>query len=99
MATLADKSLTCRDCGRQFSFTVGEQEFYASKGWENAPSRCPECRATRRQSNPDAQQRPARRMYPATCASCGVETEVPFEPRSGRPVYCSDCFAKMKTTR
>ncbi|HEY8172147.1 MAG TPA: zinc-ribbon domain containing protein [Dehalococcoidia bacterium] len=33
-----------------------------------------------------------RQMYPATCANCGRETEVPFQPRGNRPVYCRDCF-------
>jgi CxxC-x17-CxxC domain-containing protein len=37
-------------------------------------------------------QRPGVRMYSATCSSCGRGTEVPFEPRNGRPVYCRDCF-------
>jgi CxxC-x17-CxxC domain-containing protein len=33
-----------------------------------------------------------RQMYPATCAQCGRETEVPFQPRGNRPGYCRDCF-------
>jgi CxxC-x17-CxxC domain-containing protein len=41
----ADRTLTCRDCGRDFTFTAGEQEFYASRGFTNEPGRCPECRA------------------------------------------------------
>lgn len=45
---VADKTLTCRDCGTSFVFTAGEQEFYASRGLNNAPSRCPDCRATRK---------------------------------------------------
>jgi CxxC-x17-CxxC domain-containing protein len=44
----ADKVLTCRDCGQAFTFTAGEQEFHASKGFENEPSRCQECRAVRK---------------------------------------------------
>ena len=36
-----------------------------------------------------------RQMYPATCANCGKETEVPFQPRGTRPVYCRDCFKTM----
>ncbi len=44
----ADKSLTCRDCGTQFTFTAGEQEFYDQKGFTNAPTRCPDCRAARK---------------------------------------------------
>ena len=37
-----------------------------------------------------------RKMYPATCADCKKETEVPFEPSGDRPVYCLDCFKRMK---
>ncbi|MQY72142.1 MAG: zinc-binding protein, partial [Dehalococcoidia bacterium] len=37
--------------------------------------------------------------FPATCAECGKETEVPFEPRTGRPVYCSDCYRKTRPSR
>lgn len=43
-----DKILTCRDCGTQFVFTEGEQQFYASRGFTNEPSRCPDCRAARK---------------------------------------------------
>lgn len=48
--TYTDQTLTCRDCGQSFAFTAGEQEFYASRGLTNAPSRCPECRAARKAS-------------------------------------------------
>ncbi|MCH5166008.1 MAG: zinc-ribbon domain-containing protein [Clostridiales bacterium] len=41
---MTDKVLTCRDCGKEFTFTAGEQEFYAEKGFEHEPTRCPECR-------------------------------------------------------
>ena len=44
----ADKTLTCRDCGQAFIFSGGEQEFHASKGFQNEPSRCPDCRAARK---------------------------------------------------
>jgi CxxC-x17-CxxC domain-containing protein len=44
----ADKTLTCRDCGTQFAFTAGEQQFYDQKGFTNAPTRCPDCRAARK---------------------------------------------------
>ena len=36
-----DKILTCRECGAEFTFSASEQEFYASKGFQNQPSRCP----------------------------------------------------------
>ena len=43
----ADTTLTCRDCGQAFTFTSGEQDFYASRGF-SAPSRCADCRAARK---------------------------------------------------
>jgi CxxC-x17-CxxC domain-containing protein len=44
----ADKTITCRDCGTEFVFTAGEQEFYAQKGFTNEPTRCPSCRQARK---------------------------------------------------
>ncbi len=46
-----DKTITCRDCGKEFTFTAGEQEFYAEKGFQNEPVRCKECRDAKRNSN------------------------------------------------
>ncbi len=46
--SFADKSLLCRECGRQFTFTAGEQEFFSQKGFTNEPGRCPECRSARK---------------------------------------------------
>ena len=40
-----------------------------------------------------------REMHNATCADCGKETQVPFKPTAGRPVYCRDCFAKRSPPR
>ena len=45
---MEDKKIVCKDCGKEFVFTVGEQEFYKEKGFENDPVRCPECRKARR---------------------------------------------------
>lgn len=45
---MADKTLKCKDCGAEFIFTEGEQEFYREKGFENEPQRCPECRRARK---------------------------------------------------
>ena len=95
-----DKSLQCASCGREFTFTAGEQEFYASRGLQNEPKRCPECRQARRsERGGNTATRPPRQMFAAVCAQCGKETEVPFEPRDNRPVYCSDCFGKMRASK
>ncbi|MBC7083217.1 MAG: zinc-ribbon domain containing protein [Firmicutes bacterium] len=97
-----DKTLVCRDCGQEFSFTASEQEFFASKGFENEPSRCPVCRAARKQLNRGSrfgERHEAREMFPAICSNCGAETNVPFKPRNDRPVYCADCFQAMRARR
>lgn len=47
-----DKDINCSDCGHQFTFTSGEQEFYASKGFTNEPKRCPACRRARKDQRP-----------------------------------------------
>ncbi|MDR1070986.1 MAG: zinc-ribbon domain containing protein [Gracilibacteraceae bacterium] len=82
-----DKTLTCRDCGSEFLFSASEQEFFAEKGFENEPGRCPACRAARK-----AQNRGSRQMFSVICSDCGKETTVPFEPNGSKPVYCSECF-------
>ncbi len=86
-----DKSLVCKECSGEFIFTAGEQEFYAERGFVNEPQRCKGCRDARKNAS-----RPEREMFNAPCAGCGAEAKVPFRPREDRPVYCSDCFAKMK---
>lgn len=95
-----EKTLTCQDCGRPFTFTVEEQQFHAEKAYTNEPKRCPDCRRNRRQdrgSDFTGFGETRRQMYPATCAQCGKQTEVPFEPRGDRPVYCRDCFNKLSS--
>lgn len=86
-----DKTLVCEDCGKEFTFSAGEQEFYAQKGLVNIPKRCPDCRKKRRQKS--------RKMYDAICSECGAETKVPFKPIEGKEVFCKDCFAKKQETQ
>ncbi len=88
-----DKTLTCKDCGAEFIFSASEQEFYASKGFENDPVRCPDCRRKRKQARNDA---PQREMFTVICDQCGEETQVPFRPTNGRPVYCRACMDKKR---
>ena len=92
--SLADKTLTCRECGAEFTFSVGEQEFYAEKGLMNEPQRCPDCRAQRRRQRSGAE---GREMHEVVCAGCGGPALVPFIPRNDRPVYCSTCFAERNS--
>jgi CxxC-x17-CxxC domain-containing protein len=123
----SDKVLVCRDCGSEFVFSAGEQDFYATRGFSE-PTRCPDCRAARKSAREsggtvaqsgDYGQRSTsgrstmgssssrsfgssmgeRRMFKVICADCGKETEVPFEPRNGRPVYCRECFDRRSGRR
>ena len=107
--TFQEKTLTCSDCSKSFTFSVEEQEQFQSRGYTNEPKRCQECRQARK-----AEQNKAggngfrndtygysspRSMFPVVCSDCGKATTVPFEPRQGRPVYCSDCYRKVRVAR
>ncbi|HWR28260.1 MAG TPA: CxxC-x17-CxxC domain-containing protein, partial [Negativicutes bacterium] len=72
-----------------------EQAFYVEKGFANEPARCPSCRAQRKQQMNGGASGP-RKMYPAICSECGAETEVPFEPKDGRPILCRECFRRQR---
>ena len=106
-----DKALVCRDCGASFTFTAGEQAFYASRGLMNEPGRCASCRSARKAGGGGSpfgdgyvhygpfasfSGRTPRQMHPAVCAECNQMTEVPFLPKGDRPVYCSDCFSNIR---
>lgn len=92
---MADQQITCRDCGSVFTFTEGEQEFYASKNL-SAPQRCKDCRAAAKSKRMND-----REMHDAVCAQCGAECQVPFRPRpvaeGGKPVLCRDCFMASRS--
>ena len=98
-----DKTLECVECGASFTFSASEQELFANKGYTNEPKRCPQCRQAKREQRSHSQDSwngygyQRRKMHPAVCASCGKDTQVPFEPREGRPVYCSECYTKTRS--
>ena len=86
-----DKVLKCKECGEEFVFTAGEQEFYAERGFQNEPQRCKACRDKKKNAG-----KPQKELFTTTCAQCGGEAKVPFQPSNDRPVYCSACYAAMK---
>jgi CxxC-x17-CxxC domain-containing protein len=137
---MSDRTLTCRDCGQEFTFTAGEQDFYTQRGFSD-PQRCPECRSARKQQRNSGggssygdsgyssgggggygndsyssgggggygsrnsgggggggYNSAPRQLYPAVCSECGRETEVPFNPTPGKPVYCRECFQSRKAS-
>ncbi len=94
---MQDQILTCKDCGKQFTWTASEQEFYASKGF-SAPIRCQDCRRKLKEQKQGGRfdNRAPRAMHEITCANCGAKGEVPFEPRDPSNVLCADCFRNKR---
>lgn len=91
-----DKTISCVECGAEFIFSAEDQEFHANRGYQD-PKRCPECRQAKRAERVSGGY--GRTMYDAVCSNCGTQTQVPFLPRQDRPVYCNDCFNKVRTSR
>ena len=79
-----DKTLKCKECGQEFVFTAGEQEFYAERGFENEPQRCKECRNARK-NNTKAQ----REMFTAA-----VKRRFPSNP--ARIALCTAASALLR---
>ncbi len=95
MPVFEDRYLKCIDCGTDFVFTAGEQQFYHDKEFRNEPKRCKPCKAKRQNAGPGdrgGHSAGGRVETSATCSQCGRETTVPFKPTQGRPVLCRDCF-------
>ena len=73
-----DKTLVCKECGQEFVFTAGEQEFYAERGFQNEPQRCKACRDARKNA-----ARGPREYFTAVCAACGGGSRPP-RPAPGK---------------
>ena len=84
-----DKTLVCKECGKEFVFTAGEQEFYAERGFQNEPQRCKACRDARKNAT-----RGPREFFTATCARCGGEAKVPSSPSPTVP--CTAASASLR---
>ncbi len=106
-----DRTMVCVDCGVEFIHSAADQEYYTQKGFTSDPKRCASCRAYRRATRDNGEgdrtsgaprgyerfdDRGPREYFAAVCSSCGNQAQVPFRPRSDKPVYCSDCFRQIK---
>lgn len=94
MSEFSDRVLKCVDCGEDFTFTAGEQQFYREKQFTNEPRRCKPCKAKKTQAG----ERGGKVETSAVCSQCGRETTVPFRPTQGRPVFCRQCFQGRKAS-
>jgi len=96
-----DKTIHCADCGTDFSFTAGEQEFFQSKGFTNEPKRCPSCRKARKTERHESRGNSyglSRQTFAAKHAGRGKDTEMPFALARGRLAYYNDYFGKTRLT-
>ena len=88
-----DKVLRCRECGVEFVFSAGEQEFYASRGLMNEPGRCPACRAARRQRAPS----PGGATSVSSSGSAYSSDRGYSRPqREMHPAVCAECGAETQ---
>lgn len=93
-----DQTIQCKDCGKDFTWTADEQAFYQEKGF-NAPLRCKDCRAKARanfDNNRGGGNGGERQSFSITCAECGAQDTVPFQPRGDKAVLCRNCFRKQQ---
>ena len=104
---MSDQNLTCVDCGKQFTFTESEQDLSTDPRASAPLVAAPDCRAARKaarnsgssySSGGSSYSSGERQMYPAVCAQCGKNTQVPFSPRGDKPVYCSDCYRTQQSS-
>jgi len=97
---IKDKNILCIDCGIDFVWAVGEQEFFHDKGLKNPPKRCKDCKKAKNErisAVANAQKSGVKQKIEVSvfCARCSSYTTVPFYPSQGRPVYCRSCFLEM----
>ena len=88
-----DKTLVCKECGNEFVFTAGEQEFYAEKGFVNEPQRCKACRQARKNA-----AKPARELFETTCAECGGVAKDSFQANGRQVLLLQRLLCKEKVT-
>ncbi len=91
MPEFVDRVLKCVDCGGEFVFTAGEQQFYYDKNFRNEPKRCKACKNKRTARGPSHKVETT-----VACSQCGKQTTLPFNPTQGRPVYCRECFQQRR---
>ncbi len=102
--SFTERLLYCSKCKKNFIFTVENQEYRSSQGYPNDPVNCPACRRARKtygskQTNADEDLNSNRQMFPVVCTKCGKAVRVPFQPRPGKPVYCSECQMRTRGGR
>ncbi len=91
-----DIIISCVDCGEEFVWSCGEQEFFRDKGLKNSPKRCQECKKAKAERIKASSEKPQKIEVSVICDQCASSTTVPFYPSQGRPVLCRSCFLSSK---
>ena len=86
-----DRMLECKTCSKEFVFSASEQEFFASKGLTNEPSKCKDCRRKARDEK-------TARVATVKCTHCGKVAQVTFTVTYPETLLCDDCFNNLKPT-
>lgn len=84
--------IKCKDCGKEFTVSADDHEFYAKNGLP-LPESCIVCQTMRKtECSHDGERRPAQAMNDVFCANCGKRLQIYHLPKHDRPVYCIDCI-------
>jgi CxxC-x17-CxxC domain-containing protein len=86
-----DRTLICKNCGKNFTWTSSEQKFFSEKGLKNVPARCENCRLDYKEKHK------FKVSSPVYCSDCGAEGEISYLPKSKKDlILCENCFAKKQ---
>jgi CxxC-x17-CxxC domain-containing protein len=93
ISTMPDLELRCVHCQGQFVFSEKEQDAFYRRNMPQ-PQRCPKCRPTRKKLETGAS---SGTRHEIVCDRCGRKDSVPFAPKAGRTVMCSECYSATQT--
>lgn len=90
---MPDVEISCVNCKEVFLFREKDQEMYYQRNMAS-PQRCPKCRPTRKKMENGGF---SEKRYEIVCDRCGRKDTVPFVPKTGRSVMCSECYTASRT--
>jgi CxxC-x17-CxxC domain-containing protein len=90
---MPDMEIQCVHCKEAFLFTEKEQDSFYRRNMAQ-PQRCPQCRPTRKKLETGAT---SNNRYDIVCDRCGRKDSVPFAPKTGRLVMCSECYSASRS--
>ncbi len=92
---MPDVETTCVQCKEQFIFSEKEQELFYQRNMPS-PQRCPNCRSKKKAAKA-ASENGAKVKFEIVCDNCGKHDQVPFQPKTGRTVFCRECHEASRS--